>query len=416
MLEHKQRDSRALPEETLLADRYLIGKVLGVGGFGITYKVWDTINQSTCAVKEYAPSELSYRMKDSTVIKINSSSLSLFEHGMQRFMEEAQMLKRLENIPEVVKVNQCFQQNQTAYFSMEFLDGMNLKSIVKNVGGSIDYQDMTRLIAVIGNAMDMIHKTTGILHRDISPENICVLKDGSARLLDFGSARQTIAGARQGFSVELKPGFAPLEQYSKNGKQGPYTDVYALACTYYYSLTGKMIPSAVDRLEGKEYEPLCRVNPEISAAVSAGVDRALELDYRSRIQSMKEFVDIISGGLNKKPIKSVQKTRRVAFVEVCAGSGKCSRWQLPPDTEVILGRSVALSNIVLTANPLVSKEHCKIIYKQAANLFLISDISRNGTFTEKGRLERGRYYEFSPDFIFFLVNQDCIVKAGVSYE
>lgn len=416
MLEHKQRDSRALPEGTLLGDRYLIGKVLGVGGFGITYKVWDTINQSTCAVKEYAPSELSYRMKDSTVIKINSSSLSLFEHGMQRFMEEAQMLKRLENILEVVKVNECFQQNQTAYFSMEFLDGMNLKSIVKNVGGSIDYQDMTRLIAAIGNAMDMIHKTTGILHRDISPENICVLKDGSARLLDFGSARQTIAGARQGFSVELKPGFAPLEQYSKNGKQGPYTDVYALACTYYYSLTGKMIPSAVDRLEGKEYEPLCRVNPEISAAVSAGVDRALELDYRNRIQSMKEFVDIISGGLNKKPIKSVQKTRRVAFVEVSAGSGKCSRWQLPPDTEVILGRSVALSNIVLTANPLVSKEHCKIIYKQAANLFLISDISRNGTFTEKGRLERGRYYEFSPDFIFFLVNQDCIVKAGVSYE
>lgn len=416
MLEQKQRDSRTLPEGTLLADRYLIGTVLGVGGFGITYRVWDTLNQSTCAVKEYAPSELSYRLKDSTVIKINSSSSGLFEHGMQRFMEEAQMLKRLENVPEVVRVNECFQDNQTAYFSMEFLDGTNLKSIVKNIGSSIDYRDMTRLIAAIGNAMDIIHKTTGILHRDISPENICVLKDGSARLLDFGSARQTIAGAKQGFSVELKPGFAPLEQYSKNGKQGPYTDVYALACTYYYSLTGKMIPSAVDRLEGKEYEPLCRINPEISAAVSAGVDQALELDYRSRTQSMREFVDIISRDLNKQPLKSVQKTRRVAFLEVANGGGKSSRWKLPPDTEVVLGRSMTLSNIVLTANPLVSKEHCKIIYKQASNLFLITDISRNGTFTDKGRLERGRYYEFPPDFNLYLVNQECVVKAGVSYE
>lgn len=416
MLEQKQRDSRTLPEGTLLADRYLIGNVLGVGGFGITYKVWDTLNKNICAVKEYAPSELSYRQKDSTVIKINLSSSGLFEHGMQRFIQEAQMLKRLENVPEVVRVNECFQENQTAYFSMEFLDGTNLKSIVKNIGSSIDYCDMTRLIAAIGNSMDIIHKTTGILHRDISPENICVLKDGSARLLDFGSSRQTVTGAKQGFSVELKPGFAPLEQYSQNGKQGPYTDVYALACTYYYSLTGKMIPSAVDRLEGKEYEPLCRVNPKISAAVSAGVDQALELDYRSRIQSMREFVDIISGGLNRQPPRPVQKSRRVPFLEVVTGDGKGSRWQLPPDTEIILGRSMAVSNIVLTANPLVSKEHCKIIYKQQLNLFLVSDISRNGTFTEKGRLERGRYYEFSPDFNFFLVNQDCVVKAGVSYE
>lgn len=416
MLEQKQRDSRTLPERTLLADRYLIGRVLGAGGFGITYKVWDTLKQNTCAIKEYAPSELSYRQTGSTVIKINSSSSGLFEHGMQRFMEEAQMLKRLENVPEVVRVNECFQENQTAYFSMEFLDGTNLKSIVKNIGSSIDYRDMTRLIAAIGNAMDIIHRTTGILHRDISPENICVLQDGSARLLDFGSAKQTVAGAKQEFSVVLKPGFAPLEQYSKNGKQGPYTDVYALACTYYYSLTGKMVPPAVDRLEGKGYEPLCRVNPEISATISAGVDQALELDYRSRTQSMREFVDIISGDLNRQPPKSVIPKRRVAFLELIAGGGKGSRWQLPPDTEVILGRSVTLSNIVLASNPLVSKEHCKIIYKQESNLFLISDISRNGTFTEKGRLERGRYYEFSPDFNFSLVNEECVVKAGVFYE
>lgn len=416
MLEQKQRDGRTLPEGTLLADRYRIGRVLGVGGFGITYEVWDTLNQSICAVKEYAPAALSYRMKDRTAIRINSSSSGVFQHGMQRFIQEAQMLKQLENVPEVVRVNECFQENQTAYFSMEYLDGTNLKSIVKNTGSSIDFCDVTRLIVAIGNSMDVIHKTTGILHRDISPENIYVLKDGSARLLDFGSARQAIAGAKQGFSVELKPGFAPIEQYSKNGKQGPHTDVYALACTYYYSLTGKMIPSAVDRLDGKEYEPLCRLNPEISTAVSAGVDHALEIDYRSRTQSMREFVDVISESLNKQLPKPVQKTSRVAFLEVIEGEGKGSRWMLPPDTEVILGRSLTFSNIVLSENYLISKEHCKVIYKQASNLFLISDISRNGTFTENGRLESGRYYEFPPGFSFFLANKDCVVKAGISYE
>lgn len=408
---------RGLLAGTLLGNRYLVGRVLGVGGFGITYKAYDNLYRNICAIKEYAPADLVHRTAGSTTMQVNTSSyVSQFEHGLMRFIQEAQMLKRLEDVPEVVRVKECFRENQTAYFSMEFLDGTNLKKLVKTLGQSIDQRDITELIIGIGGAMDVIHKTAGILHRDISPENICVLKDGTAKLLDFGSARQAAMGEGQGFSVELKPGFAPLEQYSKSGKQGPYTDVYALACTYYYALTGVMIPSAVDRLDGRKYEPLNRICSSVPSAVSEGVDRALELDYRKRIQTMGEFVSILSEKHYIRQSRPGEEEKPVPYLEVLTGKTSGNRWKLPLDTEILLGRSPVSSNIVLTSDTLISKAHCKIIYNQTSNLFLLSDMSLNGTFVESKRLEHGKYYEFEPEFQFSLASPACMVKAGVSYE
>ena len=256
---------QTLPPGTLLGNRYMVGRVLGIGGFGITYKAFDTLYKRICAIKEFAPSGLAYRQWGGLTMQVhNSSNLSYYQHGMQRFMEEAQTLKRLENVASVVQVWECFQENNTAYFVMEFLDGTDLKHVIKAMGASINSRDITDIIIKIGGAIDIIHRTTNILHRDISPDNIYIVKNGGVKLLDFGSARQKTMDERQEFTVEFKKGFAPFEQYSRNGKQGPYTDVYALAITYYYSLTGVMIPDAMSRLDGRAYVPLFQMRQDIT--------------------------------------------------------------------------------------------------------------------------------------------------------
>lgn len=413
------RDSRrALPVGALLGSRYLVGRVLGIGGFGITYKAYDTLYQSICAIKEYAPSQIAYREDKSLAIRVDSSYYaSWFAHGLKRFMEEAQMLISLESVPEVVRVTERFQENETAYYVMEFLDGTNLKKLVKSAETVLDSQDITDVVIGIGQAMDVIHRTTGILHRDITPENIFILKDGSAKLLDFGSARQSVMGLEQEFSVELKPGFAPLEQYSRNGRQGPYTDVYSLASTYYYALTRLMIPIAADRVGGAGYEPLHDLRPEISPSVSEAVDRALELDYKKRIQTMKEFVELLCEGRDYNRPKAPAKEKKAsAYLEVLTGNTAGNRWRLPSDTEIRLGRSPVQSNIILTADPLISKIHCILVFHEASGSFLLKDVSRNGTFVENTRLEPEIFYEFEPEFTFFLVGRSCVVKAGVTYE
>lgn len=409
-----------LPSRTLLGNRYMIGRVLGIGGFGITYKAYDTLYREICAVKEFAPSGMAYRRPGECEMQLYKAVQSQhFRHGMVRFTEEAQMLKRLEGIPAVVHVRECFIENQTAYFAMEFLDGTNLKKVVKAAGGAVSAEDIIRIIVEIGAAMGAIHQTAGILHRDISPENIYLQKDGTVKLLDFGSARQQTMDENQEFSVEFKHGFAPPEQYTRTGKQGTYTDVYALASTCYYSLTGVMIPDAMDRLDGKRYVPLCDMRGDITPEVSEAVDRALVLDYRKRTRTMEEFVQGICPGAcsagNGEHAHLAEK-KMTPYLEVLAGARAGIRWNLPPDTRVRIGRSPKSSNIVVTGDPMVSKVHCILVYDGESGDFLLEDCSSNGVFVDGKRLVKEQVHRYSQEVAFALASQNCMIKAGVAYE
>lgn len=404
-------NSQALPEGVLLGDRYQIGQVLGIGGFGITYKVFDTLEQKVCAIKEFAPSGLAYRKPGEKVLSVyNSSSISYYEHAMERFVEEAQILKCLQNIPSVVHVEDCFKENQTAYFVMEFLDGTNLKKVINAAGGSLAVSDVIRMITEIGNAMETIHKTTHILHRDISPENIYLLKDGTVKILDFGSARQQTMDEQE-FTVAYKKGFAPPEQYSQTGKQGFYTDVYALASTCYYALTGVRIPDAMDRLGGKNYEPLRELRPDITAEQSEAIDRALVLDYRQRTQTMETFVH----GISLKDVDGKQEKHCQPYLEILSGNGAGMRWNLPANTLVYIGRSASKSNIVIT-EPMISKLHCSLVYDTESQEFLLTDLSKNGVFVDGVPLDAGREYQYHGEIEFSMAVETCKIKAGVFYE
>lgn len=411
--------ARTLPPGTLLGSRYLIGRVLGIGGFGITYKAFDNLYHEICAIKEFAPSGMTYRRPGEVTLNLSSQSeKEHFEHGRKRFMDEAQTLKRLQNIPAVVRVNECFQENQTAYFSMEYLDGTNLKKVIRATKGNIAYQDVTDIIVQIGMALDAIHKTTGILHRDISPENIYLKNDGGVKLIDFGSARQLTRDERCDFSVEYKHGFAPPEQYTRTGKQGPHTDVYALASTYYYALTGVMIPDAMDRMGNRTYTPLCQLRPEIPRELSQTVDHALKLDYRERIKSAQEFVQGLTCSSSPAPPQEEpkQKKKRCPYMEIISGSHAGVRWNLPVNTQVSIGRSVRVSNIVISGDLSISKEHCRLFYDEGRNEFLLTDVSRNGVYVQNQRLTPNQTYRYTPNQQISLASAMCTIMLGVADE
>ena len=281
--------------QKLRGGKYRVEAILGAGGFGITYRCTDASGR-VCAVKEYMPEAIASRDAGSGEIVPEPDRQAAFLHGKKRFLEEAQLLMGMNEIPGVVHVEEAFEENNTAYYVMEYLEGRTLKQVMRALGGRLPYAAAVEAVVRAGTALDEIHSRAGIFHRDISPENIMIMPDGSVKIIDFGSAKAMAVSENQQFSVVLKPGFAPPEQYASNLSQGSFTDVYALAGTFYYAVSGKMIPVAPDRVMGTEYESLEKLVPECGRRASEAVDHALLLDARFRTQTMREFVEGIAPG------------------------------------------------------------------------------------------------------------------------
>ena len=250
--ERYQPASHHLPLGSLLQDRYQLGRVLGEGGFGITYLGWDAVLKRKVAVKEYFPTFLVSREVSLTldVTCHTSGNQPTYEKGREQFLREAKTMAKLDSIPEIVQVLDHFPEHNTAYIVMEFLEGRTLKEVVVQTG-SIPTQTMLALLEPVLRAMEAMHHA-GVIHRDISPDNLMELKDGTVKLMDFGCARDFQSGLTE--TITLKHGFAPREQYSGRD-QGPWTDVYAMCATVYYCLTGQVPARATLRGE-EEQDPL----------------------------------------------------------------------------------------------------------------------------------------------------------------
>lgn len=292
----------ALPVESVLMGRYSVGEVLGKGGFGVTYKAYDIRNDRIVAVKEYYPNGLVHRDTGTTQISVSSSRYEEnFRSGADKFYDEAKTVARFNGNPNIVNVYEFFYENSTVYYSMEFLDGVDLKHYVKSQGGRIPQENALYIMNVITDALLIAH-SMNVLHRDISPDNIFVTKDGGIKLIDFGAARQVLAEQSKSLSVILKQGFAPLEQYQRRGKQGPWTDIYALGATVFYILTGKLPDEATERLD----------YPDIGKASDYGVDegfweiiqKCMEIRIADRYQSVHQLKEALNG-LEIRPLPIV---------------------------------------------------------------------------------------------------------------
>ena len=240
-----------LRARTILNGKYLVGKVLGQGGFGITYVGLDINLGLRIALKEYYPSGFVTRETTSTsaatVQPFTGSEGDFFLKGRDKFINEARALAKFFSLPGIVSVKDYFLENGTAYISMEFIDGQTLKDYVANMGGRLPAAQVFDLMKPVMSSLAEVHKN-GIIHRDISPDNIMISKEGYLKLLDFGAARDFTGVDAKSMSVMLKPGFAPEEQYRTKGEQGPWTDIYALSATMYRCITGVTPEESIERV------------------------------------------------------------------------------------------------------------------------------------------------------------------------
>lgn len=279
-----------LPLRTILNGKYLVGKVLGQGGFGITYLGWDLNLDIKLAIKEYYPN--GFVSRESTYgpsLSIMTGSRSeYFQKGLAKFVDEAKRLGKFWGLPGIVAVKDYFRQNNTAYIVMEFAEGETLKEVLKKNNGRMRPDVLFEMMHPLFESLDVVHKA-GIIHRDISPDNIMVDSHGHVKLLDFGAARDFISQDEKSLSVMLKPGYAPEEQYRSRGQQGPWTDVYGLCATIYRALTGEPPVESLDRMQEDTLKPLSAFDVSIPPWQEAALMKGLAVFANNRYSSVEEL-------------------------------------------------------------------------------------------------------------------------------
>ena len=286
----------ALPDGTILAGQYIIESTLGQGGFGITYKASDHKTGNTVAIKEFFPEALATRTQNN-VVPFDGERGENYKYGKDCFVQEAQTLAQFIGNENIVKIYSYFEENGTAYFVMEYVEGISFEEYIKKYGGKINYEVAENILMRVIDALDAVH-SKGIVHRDVTPDNIYLTSDGKVKLIDFGAARYSIGDKSRSLDVVLKHGFAPKEQYTRHGKQGPYTDVYTLGACFYYALTGKRPPDSIDRIEIDDLVPPSNMGVQLQKHKEDAILKALSVQPTDRFQTVAQFKSALCGEMS----------------------------------------------------------------------------------------------------------------------
>ena len=301
------------PGHELKQGRYTVGIALGQGGFGITYIGYDNVLGTKVAIKEYYPSDIAQRVPGDRTVMPFTNSDGNFEHGKQKFLEEARILAKFSDYPGIVSVRDCFDENGTAYMVMQYLDGTDLKTYLGQHGGRLGTDESIKILMPVLAALKEVHRA-GVIHRDISPDNIFMTADGQVKLIDFGAARQGMDGQKS-LSVTLKPGYAPEEQYRTRGNQGPWTDVYALTATLYRMITGNTPPDSLERLMNDEMVIPNYLPENIRLAIQKG----MAVKAADRFATIDELQAALTG--EYKPDTQASMTNKAVAVQNSGGGG-----------------------------------------------------------------------------------------------
>ena len=309
-----------LRKGTRLIGRYTIEDVLGQGGFGITYLGMDELHKKKVAIKEFFPQGIVTRnieYEDTVTVTLVGEKEN-YDKGKERFLKEAQTMAMFSKDKGIVKALDFFEINNTAYIVMEYLEGVTLKQYLRE-NERIDAEDLVELLVPLIEALDEIH-SQGLIHRDISPDNIMVLPDGRIKLMDFGAARDYTEFGEKSLSIVLKPGYAPPEQYQTHGVQGPWTDIYALCATMYKCITGENPPDAIDRLVDDHLKKISAFGISVSPQIEKAIIKGMSVAANDRYQNVGDFCEDLYGGYEERSVLGAEESQRQVETELAEQS------------------------------------------------------------------------------------------------
>ena len=298
-----------LRKGTRLIGRYTVEGVLGQGGFGITYLGMDELHKKKVAIKEFFPQGIVTRnieYEDTVTVTLVGEKEN-YDKGKERFLKEAQTMAMFSKDKGIVKALDFFEINNTAYIVMEYLEGVTLKQYLRE-NERIDAEDLVELLVPLIEALDEIH-SQGLIHRDISPDNIMVLPDGRIKLMDFGAARDYTEFGEKSLSIVLKPGYAPPEQYQTHGVQGPWTDIYALCATMYKCITGENPPDAIDRLVDDHLKKISAFGITVSPQIEEAIIKGMSVAAKDRYQNVGDFCEDLYGGYEERSVPEAEESQ-----------------------------------------------------------------------------------------------------------
>ena len=298
-----------LRKGTRLIGRYTVEGVLGQGGFGITYLGMDELHKKKVAIKEFFPQGIVTRnieYEDTVTVTLVGEKEN-YDKGKERFLKEAQTMAMFSKDKGIVKALDFFEINNTAYIVMEYLEGVTLKQYLRE-NKRIAAEDLVELLVPLIEALDEIH-SQGLIHRDISPDNIMVLPDGRIKLMDFGAARDYTEFGEKSLSIVLKPGYAPPEQYQTHGVQGPWTDIYALCATMYKCITGENPPDAIDRLVDDHLKKISAFGFTVSPQIEEAIIKGMSVAAKDRYQNVGDFCEDLYGGYEERSVSEAEESQ-----------------------------------------------------------------------------------------------------------
>ena len=340
-----KKELAILPPGSALMGKYIIGKVIGKGGFGITYLAYDITAGKKVALKEYYPISYSARADDGCTVAVSRSEDSnLYYNGMKKFYDEASLVSKFNGNPNIVSVHEFFYENGTAYFVMELLRGYSLKAYIEK-HGCLTPEQALYVADRVSNALMVAH-SSNTLHRDIAPDNIMICTNGDVKLIDFGAARQVSAEDQKSLSVILKQGFAPLEQYQKHGNQGPWTDLYSLGATLYYAVTKRCIDDPMTRLDNDEefQSNPCNVEPQLWEIIKRATNLKVEDRYKDAFEFRADLNKIV---YKAQEVKADDVEPEITPIPAMGGTGvpqSVSGAGIPQPVQTISGAGIPQSS------------------------------------------------------------------------
>lgn len=402
--ETAKRPQNALPDRYMLGAQYYIGKVIGNGGFGITYLAWDCIEQRRVIVKELYPKQDVQRDPVTAVVQPLRGQEDYFQKLKRRFREEAQVLYNFRHEPSIMNVYRLMEDNNTVYYSMEYLSGFDLRTYMEQQG-KLGWPQLSGYIRKILYTLHILHGQ-GLIHRDISPDNIFLTSVTDAKLIDFGSVRSY--NSEQGLTTILKQVYAPVEQYFTNGDQGPWTDIYALSVTMYHALSGIRPPKAPDRAMKDGAVLIGRLCPELPENVARAITRGMEVRAERRYQKVEEMAaELFRGerlfsmekqyitGKSQEPAVGVPQppVPAVSNLKCVAGRFSGRQFRISPGDSLSFGRDRQCTVSYPIDSPGISRRQCCLWCDNQGNLFVQDENSTYGTLVSGSHIEPGRWYK-----------------------